>query len=119
MSVSLSKVGAPRGGARLVSELPEIIRELPDRGSLLAHMLANETAKLAIPNAPVETGALKRSIEGKRLPRGDAAVMAAWYWFFSEFGTVKQPPHPFMVPAFEMARAGLPALAKEAFANLS
>ena len=25
----------------------------------------------------------------------------AWYWHFLEFGTAKQPPQPYMRPAFE------------------
>lgn len=119
-STSLAtKVGGPRGGARLESRLPEIINEVPDRARELALALCKETAAIAKTSAPVESGRLKESLDARLLERGeDAAVTAEWYWFFVEFGTEHSAARPFLYPAFEQAHGSLPFLAREKFSSL-
>ena len=119
----VAKVSGHRGGARYTTRLPEIIAELPFRSEAIAVALCQLTAELAKPRAPEgPTGDLKDSLRGELLPRRQhAAVKAAWYWFFIEFGTVAGPhlpPHPFLLPAFEMAKQEIGKLAKAGMAHL-
>jgi HK97 gp10 family phage protein len=104
---------------RYSSRIPEIIAENPQRATALAKMIADRTTEAAKGAAPVETGALKESLHIEGLEnQGGAAVMAVWYWFFLEFGTVNAPAKPFLLPAFEAAVASLPVDAKAVFAGL-
>ena len=53
----------------------------------------------------VDTGNLMRSIQGRALATG-AVFTAAWgtdveYGIYLEFGTVKMPPYPWLVPSYE------------------
>lgn len=51
----------------------------------------------------------RKVIGGKRRDRSPGLKLefvggAAWYWFFVEFGTSRQPGRPFLTPAFEVKK---------------
>src|SRR6188472_2773504 len=97
------------GAVALQSRFPEIIASLPKRGKLAELELAEGIASRAADSAPVNTGKLRDSIEGREHPSGTGAgVWAVWYWFLVEFGTTQNPPHAFMLPAFHEALAATP-----------
>lgn len=107
------------------SRIPEIIAQLPDRATDTASMVADETVALAVPQAPVaepweaaDPGALKRSIRAEKRREEAVVVLAAWYWFFVEFGTRYQSAQPFLMPAYDVARVQIDKMAKVAFAGL-
>lgn len=55
--------------------------------------------------APVDTGALKASIQGKMIgPLTGEIVCGVSYGIFQEYGTVNQAGAPFLTPAVEMMR---------------
>lgn len=66
----------------------------------------------------ISGSALTTSGTGGVLRGEGAGVYADWFWFFGEFGTTKQPPRPFMIPAFEVARREVGAAAKAAYSGL-
>lgn len=90
-------------GVTLTNKLPEIQLRLNSEEFNLVLAAATETvAEAARANAPVETGALRESIEVKPIPdTNDVGVFMAWYGPFVEHGTVNAPPRPFLVPAAE------------------
>lgn len=118
MAASTGRVA--RGGLQygLDSRIPEIMVELPVLVQEAITAGSEVIAADAATNAPVysgdipatpghEPGTLRDSI-GVRPFKGDAAqIVAVWWWFFVELGTVSQPPQPFMLPA---AERGIPAL---------
>lgn len=70
--------------------------------------------------APVARGVLRKAITSRRergnrdeavaavyISKGKGARHDAYYWHWVEFGTVDQPPRPFITPAVEAARASL------------
>lgn len=58
--------------------------------------------------APIASGLGFRTPSSKRVVTESAyGIYAAWYWYFLEFGTVKSPPRPYMMPAVESGRAEL------------
>lgn len=95
-------------------------------GAVLAG--ANLIKKEAIALAPVAAGNLKRNIVNKRVPKGQRQMTAEYvvtvrgkekhdfasrYGAIQEFGSVKQPPQPFMRPAFEREKGFAVAKIKE------
>lgn len=102
----------------LKSRLPEIIHRLDDRAERVALEVAQRVATQAADRVSVESGSLRDSIEAR--PHDDgAAIYALFYWFFVEFGTVKLPPRPFMLPSLEHAKiADVQAEGRRLFASL-
>lgn len=75
---------------------------LKESTSAMARVVADE----AIQRAPVYTGKLSRNIVSKRQrPTKDrelfkvAARKRVYYWKFQEFGSARNPAHPFLRPA--------------------
>ncbi len=62
-------------------------------------------AAAARARAPVETGTLRDSIRVRPTDTGRAVEATAFYAHMVENGTVKTPPRPFLVPAFEANKA--------------
>ena len=97
----------------LKSRIPLIIGELDDRLLEAVTELGERIADGAKDRVPVETGALRDAIHVVVKDDQEVAVVAgdnvAFYGHMVENGTVKAPPHPFLVPAFE---AELPDLAE-------
>lgn len=88
----------------LRSRIPQIIGELDDKLLEGVTALAEQIAEGARDRVPVETGALRDAIHVV-VKDDQVAVVAgdnvAFYGHMVENGTVKAPPHPFLVPAFE------------------
>ena len=97
--------------AKLESRLPEIIGALPLRVGAAIHAGTEQMAQEAKDRAPVRTGELRDSIEAREgisKDHGHAyGIWAAWYWRFSEFGTVHEPARPWMIPAVESNKDSL------------
>lgn len=106
-------------------------REIEAKLPILARDAINDGAQRiadrAKAAAPVRTGRLKESIDTRAAPEqatGRAAggyrrdVVAEWYWFLQEFGTVNQAARPFMIPAAEAERASIVADVERRLRNL-
>lgn len=105
----------------LQSRIPQIIGELDDRLLEAVTELGERIADGAKDRVPVETGALRDAIH-VRVKGQDVAVVAgdstAYYGHMVENGTVKVPPHPFLIPAYEAERANLAEIASDKFEDL-
>lgn len=105
----------------LKSRIPLIIGELDDRLLEAVTELAERIVAGAKDRVPVDTGALRDAIH-VRVKGHDVAVVAgddeAWYGHIVENGSVKMPPHPFLVPAYEAERPNLAEIASEKFEDL-
>lgn len=79
-------------------------------------------------NAPQAQGTLRKAIRSRRergrpgqqvaavwITHGRNVRHDAWYWLFSEFGTVKMPPNPFIKPAVERARSRMDETYRQEF----
>ena len=117
--------------AELRSRLPEIAAQLPIRAQAVAMEIAASAAiharERAMAQYDGDFGITSKEVSGsaERAARGvqtatstGAGVYAHWYWFFGEFGTVRQPARPFMIPALEAAYAEVYPKAREVFARL-
>lgn len=91
---------------RVYSRIPEIIGGFPEMERDLSLKVAEAIAEDAAPRAPVTTGALRDSLEGREGSEG-IGVYALFYWFLVEFGSVNQPANPFLLPAAELIRSKL------------
>ena len=70
--------------------------KVDDTLGILAHQVEGISKALA----PVDTGALKNSINTKRQKRHEWRVQdGVEYGIYQELGTSRMAPHPFMVPA--------------------
>lgn len=78
--------------------------------------------------APVQSGALKRSIKAKRNKGTKTNISASviadksggrsgrgYHWHFLEFGTVKMSTQPFINPTVEQMRPQIPGIYREEF----
>lgn len=78
--------------------------------------------------APVQSGALKRSIKAKRNKGTKTNISASviadksggrsgrgYHWHFLEFGTVKMSAQPFINPTVEQMRPQIPGIYREEF----
>lgn len=127
------------GLTSLKSRLPEIMAELPKRSEAVAMEIAELTAEGAKSRAAAQyEGTDPFSIEaelvkagswvtghtvqtdgsGAGISGGGGGVFCAWYWFFGEFGTSRQPARPFMIPAFELALGQVYPAGRAAFTAL-
>lgn len=92
------------------NEIPGVIAAL--ESAEMEAVLAAATkpiAEMAQARVPVATGELRDSIEVKPAGSGNVGIFMAWYGAFVERGTVKQPAHPFLVPAAEAGKAEVAA----------
>lgn len=60
-------------------------------------------------------GAPDQPVSEVRVTEGHSAKHDGFYWFFQEFGTVRQPARPFVVPAVEEIRPEIPNIYQEQF----
>lgn len=101
--------------AVLKSRIPEIMAELEGKVTEAVHASLEDYARELVARAPVaeedETaGDLKRSIHADH-----KGVWGAWYWFFSEYGTIYQEARPWARPAIQ---AGMSAMFLRIIASL-
>ncbi len=86
------------------------------------HGLAGQVRDVMKTNVKVDTGDLRKSIRAVRrrgkpnFPISDVRVGAtAPYGLMLEFGTVKTPAQPYIVPTVEQMRPKVPAIYREEF----
>jgi HK97 gp10 family phage protein len=81
--------------------------------------LADEIVAEAKANAPVDTGALRDSLEATITGELEIEVHdGVSYGIFQEYGWKNGPAQPFLTPAVEKARGRLPELVGEALDKL-
>lgn len=124
-------------GVKVVG-LPEFLntlelskREARNLNRSTVHGIAGRVVKQARLNAPKNEGTLRKAIKAKRrrprdpdkpfsdvmVEHGSQAKHDAFYWRFVEYGTINQPARPFMQPAADSIRGGIPAIYREEFAK--
>jgi HK97 gp10 family phage protein len=121
----------PGSRVEFKDNLPRVIERIPGRTDHLKTMLAQLAARYAQAGAPTaeqdprtipgEPGDLKKSIKAGKMRKDGVesiGVLLAWYWFFVEYGTRFQSPHPFVRPAVEVARKEIHRTAKVAYTDL-
>ncbi len=87
------------------NRFPEIAEALPVETGEIVKETAYEIEGEAKVRAPVDTGALRASIETSHPARTRSEVATGVeYGVYQEYGTVKMPAQPFMTPAAEAAR---------------
>lgn len=107
--------------AILRSRLPQIALSLDPRTRAAMAIGAAGVAQEAKARVPVETGTLRDAIHVE--PDGDGwSVIAgnneAFYGHIIENGSVRTPPHPFLVPALESQKAAIEAAVTAALRSL-
>lgn len=98
--------------ATLKSRFPQIQAALPIQvGAALRAGTEGVAARAraAAPDRPPLGKGLPDSIEARDGEDG-YGIYAAYWWYFNEFGTVRQPARPFMLPAVEAGRGELEGL---------
>ena len=96
------------GSLMLTSRIPQIIGELEVGTATSVHEGAQAVERNAKALVPSVTGKLRDAIHVEEHDDGTYVVAGdteAWYGHFVEYGTVRQSPHPFLVPALEASRA--------------
>jgi HK97 gp10 family phage protein len=83
-------------------ELDKIAKGLDKNCDDVIGILAHQLEGYAKTNAPVDTGALKNSINTKRIKNNHWRVGdCVEYGIYQELGTSRMSAHPFMIPAAE------------------
>lgn len=93
------------------AKLDKIILTFPAESEEVVKAGAMAVKGYAASAAPVDTGALKASIDAQ--PRGALLWHVAdgvEYGIYQEFGTYRMAAHPFMIPAVERAQRQYTAL---------
>ena len=97
-------------------ELDRLIRQTPGKTKELVKSLAFVVEGEAKTHAPVDTGALRASINTTQHNEDTYWIMdGVEYGIFQELGTSRMSGHPFMVPAVEIAGQRIPELARKLF----
>jgi HK97 gp10 family phage protein len=94
------------------NRLPEIIARLQPEVDRAVQEAAKSVVDSAKARVPVNTGRLRDAIHVQVELEGVYVVAGnreAWYGHIVEHGSVKQPPHPFLLPALEENRAEIVA----------
>lgn len=104
-----------------MSEIERKLATMPKKAKGILRSSTNDLAadmrKVARSMAPKRSGTLRRAIKTKRrrgrrdeirvslyVEHGSGAKNDAWWWHFVEFGTVKQPQHPYLRPAYNRTK---------------
>ena len=101
----------------LKSRIPKIITNLEQAPDAIADRTADVAVESAMQHVPVDTGALRTSIEKFGASGSNTRTVEAgqslWYASFVEYGTSRNRAQPFMSPAAETARKEMPRISKE------
>jgi HK97 gp10 family phage protein len=82
--------------------LPKLPAEVRRRLSLVVRKTAKDVEARAKVRAPVDTGALKGSIQARPVDELTSEVVVGQeYGIYQEFGTVRMPARPYLRPAVE------------------
>jgi HK97 gp10 family phage protein len=105
----------------LISRIPQIIASLPPSVAEALEESANAIAEGAKGRVPVDSGALRDAIHVEEIDNGYSVVAgddSAFYGHIVENGSVRVPPRPFLMPAFEAERENLLERVSEALEDL-
>lgn len=106
----------------LRSRLDIIAKSLDEQLDPAMKQLAEEIASSARGRVPVDTGKLKNAIHVEKQGEGSYSVVAgdddAFYGHIIEHGGVDNPPHPFLIPAFEERKDDAPAVVRNALRDI-
>ena len=101
----------------LKSRISQIITRIEQAPDAIADRTADVVAASATQHVPVDTGALRTSIEKFGAGGSDTRTVEAGqsldYAPFVEYGTSRNRAQPFMHPAAETGRKEMPRIAKE------
>ena len=101
------------------NRFPEIAAKLPTETSAVVRKSAHDVEANAKAVVPVDTGALKNSIDTTMESEFTAIVAPhTEYAVFVEFGTHKMGAQPYMTPAAEIVRPAFEAAMKQLLARL-
>ncbi len=90
------------------SKLNQIMASLDYNTDQAIQWLARQVQAGAMMRAPVDTGALKNSIEAERIESGVWQVHdGVEYGIYQELGTYKMAAQPFLIPACEQVAGDL------------
>lgn len=93
-------------GVQFFSRLPEIEKGMAIKASNAVFKATKDVEGWGRAHAPVDTGFLSSSIQGRMSGPLDGVVNAgAEYAVYVEYGTSKMGAQPFMVPAAEAVRS--------------
>jgi HK97 gp10 family phage protein len=97
-------------------------REAINLARSTVHAIAGKVRDEIRKDAPRDRGVLKKSIVSVRRRGTPTTVQSdvvvkpdAFYYFFQEFGTVKQPARPFITPNVEEIRPKIPEIYRREF----
>lgn len=103
----------------ITNRFGELGTRLPQRTADAIRAAVDETAQQARQRAPVDTGELRDSIQGRVINQFSGEVVAtADHAIFQEYGTRFQPAQPYLTPAAEAVRPQYLAAVAKAVADL-
>lgn len=88
------------------NRFPELARKLPQAARQIVTETTAEVEEYAKTVVPVDTGALRASIQSEVTGTEGTVYTDQSYAEFVEFGTVNMAAQPYMTPAGEAARQG-------------
>lgn len=101
-------------GVTLYSRLPQIAAQMPAKAGAVVQKTVMDVEAGARSAAPVDTGALQNSIQGRMTGQLDGEVTTGLeYSMYVEYGTYKMAAQPYLVPAAEQARGPFIAAMKQ------
>jgi len=84
----------------IVDRFPHVIAQFASESETLTDVWADLTMKQAKALAPVDTGRLRSEIHVVKIDRWEAEVVSPTeYAPYQEYGTSRNPAHPYMTPA--------------------
>lgn len=103
----------------VTNRFPELAKRAPAIASAVIRFGVEEVEREAKRRAPVRTGALRDSIQGRVLNQhaGDVTV-GVEYGPYVEYGTRFAPAQPYLTPAAEVVRPAYLAAIEKALADL-
>jgi HK97 gp10 family phage protein len=107
--------------AILVSRIPQIIVQLEPSVKEALLESAEAIASGAKDRVPVDSGSLRDAIHVEEITGGFSIVAGdddTFYGHIVENGSVRVPPRPFLIPAFEAERENLLERVSEALEDL-
>ena len=97
------------------NKLPGLSAAARRRVSQAVRKAAFDIEARAKTKAPVDTGALKNSIQARAVDElTSEVIVGVSYGIYQEFGTVRMPAHPYLRPAVEEVRPAFEAAVAQA-----
>lgn len=100
----------------VVDRFPEVIAQFESESETLSDVWADLAMKQAKQLAPVDTGRLRSEIHVVKIDRWERELVSPTeYAAFQEYGTVRNPAHPYMTPAAMETAKFVDFLAKQVY----